>query len=248
MCLPIAKVAALVAEALHADTVSPLKFCPYVLCAFFANLISFASSFHIFEQGYEALLFRTKTKRTNRKESSGRDAPDDLVSLANARRSHFVRTDLGEAELDAGDAASRRLQLQAITDRNEGSFEQICKLLQKLFGSHDVKRLSSSSSLERHHSEALKFFKALTKMKEEFVSMLQYVSKHRDYVSALDELSMSFSRMVAAAPGERIDPSEEHFKMHLIEAPERLATLAATHSEGYAKNLRSKFVFSIIIF
>ena len=70
-------------------------------------------------------------------------------------------------------------------------------------------------------------------MKEEFVSMLQFVSKHRDYVSALDELSMSFSRMIAAAPGERIDPSEEHFKMHLIEAPERLSMLAATHSEGY---------------
>jgi hypothetical protein len=181
------------------------------------------------------LLFRTQTKRTNRKESNGRDAPDDLVSLANARRSHFVRTDLGDAELDAGDASSRRLQLQAITDRNEGSFEQICKLLQKLFGSHDVKRLTSATAQDRHHAEALKFFKAFTKMKEEFVSMLQFVSKHRDYVSALDELSMSFSRMIAAAPGERIDPSEEHFKMHLIEAPERLLMLAATHSEGYVK-------------
>jgi hypothetical protein len=72
-----------------------------------------------FQHGYEALLFRTQTKRTNRKESSGRDVPEDLVSLANARRSHFVRTDLGDEELDAGHAANRRLQLQAITDRNE---------------------------------------------------------------------------------------------------------------------------------
>lgn len=184
--------------------------------------------------GYEALLFRTQTKRTNRKESSGREAPDDLVSLANARRSHFVRTDLGDAELDAGDVSNRRMQLQAITDRNEGSFEQICKLLQKLFGSHDVKQITAASSQDRHHAEALKFFKAFAKMKDEFVSMLQFVSKHRDYVSALDELSMSFSRMIAASPGERIDPSEEHFKMHLMEAPQRLLMLATTHSEGCA--------------
>lgn len=223
----------------HCLTFEVLSVCS---CAFLRTKLRTLATFHNFQHGYEALLFRTKTKRTNRKESSGRDAPDDLVSLANARRSHFVRTDLGDAELDAGDAANRRLQLQAITDRNEGSFEQICKLLQKLFGSHDVKRISSSSSQDRHHSEALKFFKALTKMKEEFVSMLQFVSKHRDYVSALDELSMSFSRMVAAAPGERIDPSEEHFKMHLIEAPERLAMLAATHSEGCASHVLPMFV------
>jgi hypothetical protein len=89
-----------------------------------------------------------------------------------------------------------------------------------------------------HHSEALKFFKVLTKMKEEFASMLQFVSKHRDYVSALDELSMSFSRMIAAAPGEHIDPAEEHFKMHLIEAPQRLAMLTATHSEGCVTDAR----------
>jgi hypothetical protein len=105
--------------------------------------------------------------------------------------------------------------------------------LQKLFGSHDVKRITPASLQATHHSEALIFFKAFAKMKEEFVSMLQFVSKHRDYFSALDELSMSFSRMVAAAPGEKIDPSEEHFKMHLHEAPMRLAMLADTHSEGY---------------
>ena len=99
--------------------------------------------------------------------------------------------------------------------------------------------MTSASLQATHHAEALKFFKAFTKMKEEFVSMLQFVSKHRDYVSALDELSMSFSRMVAAAPNEKIDPSEEHFKMHIHEAPMRIAMLAATHSEGCVATSRS---------
>jgi hypothetical protein len=121
MCMPIVNPAVRLAEEQCVATALRSKFslCSpfYISPAYCAHMCSHFLTF--FQHGYEALLFRTQTKRTNRKESSGRDVPEDLVSLANARRSHFVRTDLGDEELDAGHAANRRLQLQAITDRNE---------------------------------------------------------------------------------------------------------------------------------